>query len=182
MPDTTAELFVADALYRLQEEYLPRLHKALAALPPGDLWWKPHGDTTSIGALLRHLRGNVGQWIVSGLGGRPDARDRKSEFAGAPQADAAALLSALEATVAEACAVIAALDAEALARPYAIQGRQVTGLRAVFHVVEHFSWHTGQIAWIAKLRAGAGHGMAFYDEARLNAARNAGAGAGPGAP
>lgn len=174
MPDTTAEMFVQEALYRLQEEYLPRIHKALATLPPADLWWTPHGDTTSIGALLRHLRGNVGQWVVSGLGGRPDGRDRKSEFAGAPQADAAALLSALEATVAEACAVLASLDAEALTKVHSIQGKPVTGLRAVFHVVEHFSWHAGQITWIAKLRAGAGHGLAFYDDAKLNAARNAG--------
>ncbi len=174
MPDTTAELFVQEALFRLQGEYLPRIHKALAALPAADLWWTPHGNITSIGVLLRHLRGNVGQWIVSGLGGRPDGRVRKSEFAGATQDDAASLLSALEATLAEACAIIAAMDAEALARVYPIQIYRVTGLKAVFHVVEHFSWHAGQITWIAKLRAGAGHGLAFYDDARLNAGGNAG--------
>ena len=174
MSDTTAELFVQEALFRLQGEYLPRIHKALAALPAADLWWTPHGNITSIGVLLRHLRGNVGQWIVSGLGGRPDGRVRKSEFAGATQDDAASLLSALEATLAEACAIIAAMDAEALARVYPIQIYRVTGLKAVFHVVEHFSWHAGQITWIAKLRAGAGHGLAFYDDARLNAGGNAG--------
>ena len=30
----------------------------------------------------------------------------------------------------------------------------VSGLAAVLHVVEHFSWHTGQVAWIVKLRTG----------------------------
>ena len=174
MPQQTAELFVQEALFRLQGEYLPRIHKALAALPPGDLWWRPHGDTTSIGALLRHLRGNVGQWIVSGLGGRADGRDRKAEFAGEPEQDAATLMEDLEATLAEACAIFASLDAAALAKVYSIQGNRVTGLRAVFHVVEHFAWHAGQITWIAKLRAGAGHGLAFYDDVRLNAARNPG--------
>ena len=44
---------------------------------------------------------------------------------------------------------------------------------AVLHVVEHFSWHTGQVVWIAKARAGAAHGLAFYDDAAVNAARNA---------
>jgi hypothetical protein len=29
-----------------------------------------------------------------------------------------------------------------------------------------------QAVWIAKARAGAGHGVAFYDEARVNAAKN----------
>ena len=45
---------------------------------------------------------------------------------------------------------------------------------AVYHVVEHFSWHTGQITWIAKLRKGAQHGIAFYEDDSLNAARNRG--------
>lgn len=173
-----AELFVKEALFRLQEEYLPRIHKALAALKKEDLWWRPHGDTTSIGSLLRHLRGNIGQWVVSGLGGKDDSRDRKAEFAGAPEQDAAALMEDLEATLAEACAVIASLDAKKLAAEHPIQGYRVTGLRAVFHIVEHFSWHAGQITWIAKLRAGEGHGLAFYDDVKLNKARNPGHAAG----
>lgn len=53
-----------------------------------------------------------------------------------------------------------------------IQGYRVTGLKAVFHVVEHFSWHSGLITWLAKLRAGAWHGLSYYDDARLNAAKN----------
>ena len=61
----------------------------------------------------------------------------------------------------------------ALARTHGIQGFEVTGLAAVLHVVEHFSWHTGQAVWIAKARAGAEHGLAFYDDARVNKARNA---------
>lgn len=174
MNQDLAEIFKEEAHFRLQDEYLPRLRKALGTLRPEDLWWKPHADTTSVGALLRHLRGNVGQWMVSGLGGREDSRNRSAEFSGEAEGDAATLMAALETTVAEACAVIAALDAEKLTREYEIQGYRVTGLRAVFHVVEHFSWHTGQVAWIAKLRGGEGHGIAFYDDARLNAARNRG--------
>jgi hypothetical protein len=35
----------------------------------------------AIGNLMLHLHGNIGQWLVAGLGGIHDVRDRPSEFA-----------------------------------------------------------------------------------------------------
>lgn len=174
MADAITELFIQESLFRLQEEYLPRIHTSVGTLKPADLWWTPHGQTTSVGALLRHLRGNITQWMVAGLGGKAFARDRDSEFRGEAREEAPALLEGLEAAVTEACAVIAGLDTAALAKVYPIQGYQVTGLRAVYHVVEHFSWHTGQITWIAKLRGGPTHGISYYDDAALHAGVNPG--------
>ena len=78
----------------------------------------------------------------------------------------------LEATVRRASELIDGFDDVELAATYKIQGAERTGLGAIYHVVEHFSWHTGQAVWIAKARAGAAHGIAFYDEAEVNAARN----------
>jgi uncharacterized damage-inducible protein DinB len=175
MADAITELFIRESAHRLREDYLPRIRRSVATLREGDLWWTPHGDTTSIGALLRHLRGNITQWMVAGLGGKAFARDRNAEFQGTAREEAKALLDGLDAAVAEACAVIASLDADALAREYPIQGYRVTGLRAVYHVVEHFSWHAGQITWIAKLRAGEGHGIRYYDDAALHAGIDPGA-------
>ncbi|HZL98963.1 MAG TPA: DinB family protein [Planctomycetota bacterium] len=162
----------------LREVYLSRLEQALAGLTAADLWWRPHPDTTSIGNLLLHLDGNVRQWIVSGLGGAPDQRVRESEFAAHEGAEGSVLLAALSATVAEACAVIERLPRERWMQPVTIQDFEVTVLAAVLHIVEHFSWHCGQVTWIAKLRRGAGHGLSYYDDDALNAARNAGGGAG----
>jgi hypothetical protein len=54
------------------------------------------------------------------------------------------------ATVDAACGVIERLDAAALERGYEIQGYQVTGVVAVFHVVEHFAGHAAQIVHITK--------------------------------
>ena len=157
----------------LRETYLPRLEKALAGMKAADVWWRPHPDTTSIGNLLLHLEGNVRQWIVSGLGGAPDHRDRESEFAAQQGADAGALLAALSATVGRACGIIERLPPSRWTQRVTIQDMDVTVLAAVLHIVEHFSWHTGQITWIAKLRQGAGHGIAYYDDDALNTARNA---------
>lgn len=148
----------------LRDEYLPRMERALRTLPPQDLWWRPHTDTTSVGNLLLHLEGNVRQWILTAIGGRPEVRARSAEFAARESEHGAQdLFAALAATVHEACVVIEGLDDEALLRRHTIQVfENVTAVAVVVHVVEHFGWHTGQIAWIAKLRAGANHGLDFF--------------------
>lgn len=171
VPDASRAV-IACAVALLREAYLPRLQRALAELPAADLWWRPHPRTTSAGNLLLHLEGNIRQWIVCGLGGAPDRRERDAEFAAREGAGARDLLAALRATVEEACAVVGRLDEAALAGRVTIQGFEVSRLEAVLHVVEHMSWHAGQVAWIAKLRAGAGHGLSYYADAGLRA-RNA---------
>lgn len=164
--------FTALSARYLRDTYVPRIAAAVERLPPGALWRRPHPDTTSCGNLLVHLEGNVRQWILSGLGGTADRRDRAAEFALRDGAGPDELLAALAATVDEAAALIEGLDERDLDAEREIQGFSVCVREAVYHVVEHFSWHTGQIAWIAKLHAGEGHGLAFYDEHAVNRARN----------
>ena len=156
----------------LERTYLPRFERALETLPPADLWWRPHEGVISIGTILLHLEGNVRQWIVCGLGGADDQRDRAAEFAASDGPASRELFERLAATVHEACAVIESLDERALLAQHSIQGERVTGVYALTHVVEHFGWHTGQAVWIAKARAGAEHGLSFYDDAKVDAAHN----------
>lgn len=174
----THDLVRAECARYLCDTYMSRLARALEVLPEADLWWRPHPDCISVGNVLLHLEGNVRQWIVSGLGGAPDRRERAREFAavgeGAErQASARELFERLAETVRGAAAVIEGLPDQVLDAPRTIQGFETTGLGAVLHVVEHFSWHTGQVVWIAKARAGVAHGLSFYDDAAINAARNA---------
>jgi uncharacterized damage-inducible protein DinB len=105
----------------------------------------------------------VRQWIVSGAGGRPDARERNKEFDARGGAGAAELAAALRATVDEAAAVLEALPEERLAARVVIQNYDVTLLEAIYHVVEHFSMHTGQIILLAK-RFAPGR-VQFYEDA-----------------
>ncbi len=170
--EDVAQLFIRATTARFRDEYLPRIERALAGFPDASLWWRPHENTTCIGNLLLHLAGNVRQWICSGVGGASDGRDRAAEFAARDGSDGATLLAALRATVEEACEVIDALDAAALLERRRIQGFDTTVLEAVYHVLEHFGWHAGQITWIAKERLGEQHGIAFYDESAVNSARN----------
>lgn len=163
--------FVRTSAIYLRDTYLPRLAKALEALPAGALWSRPHGGTNSIGNLLLHLEGNVRQWILGGLRGDSDQRKRSAEFAAKEGASSDELLDRLRATVVEASRVIEELNGPALLATYTIQGFSVTGLEAVYHVVEHFSWHTGQITARAKECAGPAHGIAFYDDDALESPR-----------
>ena len=164
--------FVEQSVTYLRDEYLPRMQRAVDALAEEDTWWRPHEGVLSAGNILLHLEGNVRQWILAGLGGQADRRDRGSEFAASQGESAAVLFKRLEATVLEACDVMTALDEVDIFAAHAIQGYETHAFGAIYHIVEHFSWHTGQLVWIAKARGGVDHGISFFDDASLNDARN----------
>jgi uncharacterized damage-inducible protein DinB len=153
--DACATGFLRESARFLVDVHLPRLQRAAARLPEDDLWWRPHAEALSVGTILLHLEGNVRQWILSGLGDVPDQRDRDAEFAAVDGPRAEELLARLEETVRAAAEVLGGLDADRLAGRGTFQGREQDVLYAVYHVVEHFAYHTGQATWIAKARAGA---------------------------
>jgi uncharacterized damage-inducible protein DinB len=158
-----AETFIARSRYYLQSEYRTKIRAAVEALPADALWWRANDQSNSVGNLLMHLAGNIRQWIVAGVGGAEDRRDRGSEFATRAGAGASELLDALDETLDAVDAVLADLTPSDLASPRSIQGRQVSVLEAVYHVVEHFALHSGQIILIAKMHAPGA--VRFYDDA-----------------
>ena len=158
-----AAAFVAQSRRYLASEYPTKIQRCLDVLPADAIWRRDDDTSNSIGNLLLHLSGNIRQWIVSGVGGAPDARVRRAEFDAQEGDEGAALMERLLATVRDADAVLASLDAVRLAELRTIQGRNVTVLDAVYHVVEHFSMHTGQIILLAK-RFAPGR-LEFYEDA-----------------
>jgi len=145
-------------------EYLSKIRRALAPLDEAAIWWRPNERSNSIGNLLLHLRGNLSQWVLAGLCGEPDTRHRSAEFAAREGAPAAELLAALAETVERCLAGVRALTDQELARRRTIQGYEVDGTAALFHVVEHTSYHTGQIVLLAKARMPAGVRLEFYPQ------------------
>ena len=138
----------------LRDDYLPKIKHSVAALDDRAVWWRPNDSSNSIGNLLLHLAGNIRQWIVSGVGGAPDVRDRQAEFDERSPIHADTLLTQLEEAVTDADAVLARLTPGDLPGMRTIQGNTVTVFGAIYHVVEHFSTHTGQIILLAKAQAG----------------------------
>ena len=166
-----SKLYLEACAGYLENTYLPRLRRAAEAL--GDhLWDRPHPEVLTAGNVLLHLEGNVRQWILSGLLGAADHRKRASEFAAEGGLDLDTLWAPLEETVREAARGLRAMDPARLGETRRIQGFDQTILEAILHVVEHFSWHVGQVVHMAKTAGGPGHGIAFYSDARVNAARN----------
>ncbi|MGH7626964.1 MAG: DinB family protein [Gemmatimonadaceae bacterium] len=151
---TIGQAFLDHSRQFLLRDFLPKIAACADRLADDDIWWRPNEASNSIGNLLLHLSGNVRQWIVSGVGGAPDVRDRPREFAERTEISGAELMAALTATVQEAEQVLANIAPDALLEVRHVQGKDVTILEAVYHVVEHFSMHTGQITYITKLRTG----------------------------
>lgn len=138
-----------------------QIERCLGLLSVEQVWQQPNEVSNAVGNLVLHLAGNVRQWIVSGLGGRPFDRDRPAEFSRREPLPTEQMLEGLRGTVDEAVGVLDRLDAEQLAACVTIQGYEVTGLAVVFHVVEHFSLHTGQIVYATKLLTG--RDLSLYD-------------------
>lgn len=149
-----ARLFLTEARFHLMQQYLPWLRACLEKLSEEDLWWRPNEKSNSAGNLVLHLCGNVRQWVLHGVGGATDVRQRSAEFAERGPMAKAELLAQLEATLAEVDQVLQRVTAEELPQPREIQGFDQTALSAIFHVVEHFSYHTGQIIYLTKMRTG----------------------------
>jgi len=153
-PSELSRQFLAQARHLLAQVYLPRIAACLRELSEEQIWWRSNPASNSMGNLVLHLEGNVRQWIVSGLGEKPDRRERDLEFAETGPILSRTLFARLRRTVKDAERVLHKLDDEALAKTYSIQGFRVTGMRTVFHVAEHFSHHTGQIILLTKALAG----------------------------
>ncbi len=153
--------FINEARSYLSENYLPKIERCLERLSEQDIWRRTNDDSNSIGNLLLHLEGNVHQWIVSGVGGAPDTRVRQREFDERTPLTRAELLANLKKTLAETDDALARLEPSRLLERRMIQGHEVSLSVAIFHVVEHFSMHTGQIILLTKMLAGGD--LAFYD-------------------
>ena len=147
----TGREFIARSRHHLVEDFLPKIERCVTLLSDEQIWWRPNAESNSIGNLLLHLSGNARQWIVCGLGGDTDARDRDSEFAQRETIPRAELLSGLRQTIREVDGTLAKFDMDSLVEKKMIQGLEVTALEAILHVVEHFSMHTGQIILLTKV-------------------------------
>src|ERR1041385_9451923 len=95
------QTFIARSRYHLSEDFLPKIERCLSLLTDEQIWWRPNSESNSIGNLILHLSGNARQWIVCGVGGAADARDRDAEFARREVIPGAELRSILKQTLRE---------------------------------------------------------------------------------
>ncbi len=155
-------LFLEFSRKKLLEQYWPRLRTCVEPLTTEQVWWRPNEASNSIGNLILHLNGNVGQWLVASFNKQDDRRDRPTEFNAKEAVGVSGLIEKLGATMQQAAGVLARLSETDMLASYQIQGYKVRGLDAIYQVVEHFGMHYGQILYIAKSLTG--KDLGFYRE------------------
>ena len=155
-------LFLDSSRKLLFEQHWPRIKNCVASLTTDQIWWRPNEASNSIGNLLLHLSGNVRQWIVATFNKDEDKRNRPAEFAAKEGGSAGELLDRLGETLDEAAHVLDRLTPAELLAEYDVQGYHTNGIYVVYHVVEHFGMHYGQIAYITKLLSA--KDLGFYKE------------------
>src|SRR5205085_2382135 len=94
--DALVEGLRRESRRRLIDESLPRIRKCLAELSDEEIWFRPNEQSNSMGNLVLHLCGNVGQYVLSGLGGAADHRRRPEEFSERGPVPRADLLTRLD--------------------------------------------------------------------------------------
>ena len=156
-----SQVFITHASKYLVGDYLPKIERCLENLTDDQIWWRANEESNSIGNLILHLCGNARQWIVCGVGGQPDARNRDAEFEQRDQIPRAELLTLLRSTLSEVQTTLHSLDPAIVLERRKIQGNDVEILEAIFHVTEHFSMHAGQIFLLTKLMTATD--LRFYD-------------------
>ena len=145
---------VTQAAARELDSALAKIEHCLGQLNDEQLWWRPAGAMNSIGNLLLHLSGNLRQWIIAGLGGAEDVRNRSAEFAEQGLIEREQLLQQLRSTVAQTKDALANLTAADLLRSRRIQGFDVNGLEAIFDSIPHFRGHTQEIVHLTRVQLG----------------------------
>lgn len=159
-----AEL-INHAVLRMSEN-TPRIVRCLDELSEEEVWQRPNASSNSIGNLVLHLCGNITQYIVSSLGGKDDLRVRDEEFAATGGYTKAQLIKKLEGTLSEAIHIIKNVTEEELLRQRHVQAYCFSGIGNIIHVAEHYSYHTGQIAFWTKLLKN--KDLGFYAGVDLN--------------
>lgn len=165
MKQPFAAEFITQAINRL-EENTPKIQKCLDELSEEDIWKRPNSSSNSSGNIILHLCGNITQYILSGLGEIEDQRERDKEFYTKGGLTKKELFDKLQSILTQAADTIRNINPEDMMRKRSVQGVELSAIGIIIHVVEHYSYHTGQIIFWTKLLKG--KDLAFYANVDLN--------------
>jgi hypothetical protein len=143
-------------------QLMGRIRESVDSLTEEQIWVRGSDNENAVGNLLLHLSGNVRQWIIASIGRKPDVRVRDREFSARGDISKADLVDRLSTIVDEAVSIIRGVSSERMLERIQVQKYDVTILEAIYHVVEHFSQHTGQVVFATKLMTGSD--LAFYKQ------------------
>jgi uncharacterized damage-inducible protein DinB len=145
-----SKALIDNILRYLIDENFPRVIKCLQMLNEEEIWYRPNSQSNSIGNLVLHLNGNLNQWILDYIGGKPFERNRQLEFDAEKTHSKEEFILMVTNLSKELRSCIQLVTSEKLLSILPIQNQQETGISVLIHITEHFSFHTGQITYITK--------------------------------
>jgi uncharacterized damage-inducible protein DinB len=153
MAPSPEQLFLEFSARKL-EQLAGRIEDCLGRLNDEQVWARGGDNENAVGNLVLHLCGNLRQWIGSGVAGKPDIRVRDREFSARGDIQPEELRRRLSGAVGEAVATLRELAPARLTDRIRVQNYELTVLEAIYHAVEHFAQHTGQILFATKQMTG----------------------------
>jgi len=146
--------FLSESRTFLTRDYLDLIERCLAQLTEEQIWSRSNEASNSIGNLLLHLTGSSRYWATQVIGGTDIGRVRQKEFDQREPIPSERLLADLRAAVSEVDQRLKNLSSEALLVTRTSHDEETTVLWCVYHIVEHFAMHTGQILTMTKAIVG----------------------------
>jgi uncharacterized damage-inducible protein DinB len=165
MEKEITEVLKGEFRRRLRDESLFRILKCLDLLDEEQIWKRPNESTNSVGNLVLHLCGNIRQYILTGIGGAPESRARDGEFAAHKSHSREMLKGEITAAVEAAIVVVSGLPTSVWTEVRPVQVFEESVMAMAIHVIEHTSYHTGQIALLTKWQLD--RDLGFYAEFEL---------------
>jgi hypothetical protein len=147
-----AQHFLNDALLQFQK--IKALgDKTFVQLSDEDFLKTPDAETNSIAIIIKHLHGNMlSRWtdFLTTDGEKPD-RNRDAEFENSPDFSKENLLKLWDDGWGVVLTTVGELQEDDVLKTVTIRGEEFTVLQAINRQLSHYSYHVGQIVFMAKL-------------------------------
>ena len=146
--------FLSDSRAFLTQDYMPKIERCMSQLTEEQVWFRSDETSNSVGHLLLHLAGSTRYWAIEVIGGSSIGRIRQQEFVPPATVAPDRLMADLRAVVEEVDRFLAEMSAGILLDERTVREERATVLWCVYHIVEHFSMHTGHIISMTKALVG----------------------------
>lgn len=145
------KLMVKEIETRIIECGIHRIIECLDRLSEDHLYYRPNENSNSINTQVLHLDGNVRQWLISTMSDAKDNRTRSAEFDPENKKSKEELIAILHKLEIDIRAVYGNIEKVDLEEKQTVQCYVESNFSILVHVIEHFSYHVGQITYIAKM-------------------------------
>jgi hypothetical protein len=151
MEDALAKHYLEDVLRNFRD-YKKLAEGALVQVTDEEFFRALDEEANSLAVVIRHMSGNMlSRWtdFLTTDGEKPD-RNRDTEFVIAPETTRAEVMARWEKGWACLFGALEALRPEDVLRKVLIRNEEHTVVEAVNRQLTHYSYHTGQLVFLAK--------------------------------